>query len=101
MSKEKLKQSIRQAIANDPHKEDILKVSLFGSYAYGQPKANSDIDLLIEFEPKAMVGFFKLSDIKRNLEKYLKKEVDLVTPSALSKYFRDEVIAQAYPLYEK
>ena len=101
MSKEKLKKSIRQAIENDPHKQDILKVSLFGSQLAENAQGDSDVDLLIEFEPKAVVGFFKLSDIKRNLEKYLKKEVDLVTPSALSKYFRDEVIAQAYPLYEK
>jgi uncharacterized protein len=101
MNKEQIKKNVYDAIKTDPNKEDILSVSLFGSYAYGKPKADSDIDLLIEFKPRAVVGFFKLSDIKRNLEKYLKKEVDLVTPSALSKYFRDEVIAQAYPLYEK
>lgn len=101
MSKEKLKKTIRQAIANDPHKKDILRVSLFGSQLNKSARGDSDVDLLIEFEPKAVVGFFKLSEIKRNLEKYLKKEVDLVTPSALSKYFSDEVISQAYPLYEK
>ena len=101
MSKEQLKKSILEAIENDPNKKDILKVSLFGSYLSGKPKKNSDVDLLIEFDPKAIVGFFKLSDFKNNFEKHLGKEVDLVTPEALSKYFKDEVIKQAYLIYER
>lgn len=100
MSKEKLKKSIRQAIENDPHKKDILSVSLFGSYAYGQPKANSDIDLLIEFKPKTVVGYFKLVRIQRHLSEELNKKVDLLTPGAISKYIRDFVINHAELIYE-
>ena len=101
MSKEKLKKTIRQAIANDPHKQDILKVSLFGSYAYGKPNKNSDIDLLIEFRPNARIGFFELFDTRDNLEKHLRKKVDLLTPGDLSKYFRDEVLRRAEKIYEQ
>jgi len=101
MSKEKLKKSIRQAIEQDPHKQDILKVSLFGSYAYGQPTPDSDVDILIEFDPKSVVGFFKLFDIKDNFEKHLEKKVDLVTPEQLSQYFRDKVLQKAEKIYER
>jgi len=101
MSKQQIKEKVLKAIENDPHKKDITKVSLFGSQLDETAKGDSDVDLLIEFDPNAVVGFFKLSDIKRNLEKHIGQEVDLVTPSALSEYFRDEVLSQAYPLYEK
>ena len=101
MSKEKLKKSIKQAIENDLHKEDILKVSLFGSYAYGKPKADSDVDILIEYKKNARIGFFALLDTQYNIEKYLNKKVDLLTPSGLSHYFRDEVLRRAEKIYER
>ena len=101
MSKEKLKKSIRQAIANDPHKQDILKVSLFGSYAYGKPKPDSDVDILIEYRKDARIGFFELLDTQYNIEKYLNKRVDLLTPSSLSHFFRDEVLRRAEKIYEQ
>lgn len=101
MNKEELKKSITKAIENDPNKEDIKTVSLFGSHIHGTAKADSDVDLLIEFEPGAVVGFFELAQIRRNIMKYIKKNVDLVTPSALSEFFRDEVINQAEFIYEK
>ncbi len=42
-----------------------------------------------------------LADIKNNFESFLGKAVDLLTPQAISKYFRDEVLAQAEYVYEK
>lgn len=101
MSKEKLKQTIKQALKIDPNKKDIIRVSLFGSYAYGKPKKNSDVDLLIEFRPNADIGFFELFDTQDNLEKRLNKKVDLSTSASLSKYFRDEVLKKAEKIYER
>ena len=101
MSKEQIKQAIREAIKTDPNKDAILKVSLFGSYAYGNPNSQSNIDLLIEFNSGATVGFFKLARIQRHLSESIGKKVDLLTPQAISKYFRDEVITKAEQIYEK
>jgi predicted nucleotidyltransferase len=101
MSKEQIKQAIREAIEVDPNKADILSVSLFGSYAYGNPKPDSDVDILVEFDPKSCVGFFKFFDIKDNFEKHLEKNVDLLTPEQLSKYFRDKVLQKAEKIYER
>ncbi|MCK5320678.1 nucleotidyltransferase domain-containing protein [Candidatus Parcubacteria bacterium] len=100
MNKQQIKKQIIQAIGNDPFKEDIKKVSLFGSYLFGEQKKDSDIDILIEFQPKATIGFFKLAKIKRNLEGAVKKQVDLLTPEALSKFFRAEIINKAETIYE-
>ncbi|MBI5138239.1 MAG: nucleotidyltransferase domain-containing protein [Candidatus Vogelbacteria bacterium] len=95
-----LKLRIREAIERSPDRALIRRASLFGSYAYGTPKEDSDVDLLVEFVPEAAVGFFELSDIKFSIEDYINKKVDLLTPDALSKYFRDEVIANAQLVYE-
>ena len=101
MDKKQIKKITLKAIENDPNKKDIVKISLFGSYLHGVAKKNSDVDLLVEFEPSAVVGFFKLAQIQRNFKKYFKKNIDLVTPEALSKYFRNEIINSAECIYEK
>ena len=101
MDKENIKKILLEAIKNSPHFESIKSVAIFGSYVNGTPGIDSDIDILIDFEPSAVIGFFAMSDIKNNFESFLKKSVDLLTPAAISKYFRDEVIDQAETVYEK
>ena len=85
----------------EPAKDDIKKISLFGSHLDDTAKHDSDVDLLIEFKPKAVVGFFELIQIQENLAKNLGTKVDLLTPRSLSKYFRKDVLKQAELLYEK
>jgi len=101
MSKQTIKAKIKEAIIQNPHLKDIQKVSLFGSYLSGTPKKDSDIDLLIEFTPKAKVGLFELVEIQENLKDYINKPIDLLTPEQLSEFFRDEVVNQAEVIYEK
>jgi uncharacterized protein len=101
MSKEDLKKKIKEAVEKDPLKENIQKVSLFGSYIHEDFKNDSDIDVLIEFTPTANIGFFELARIKRNMEQFMNREVDLLTPEAISEYFREEVIKEAETIYEK
>ena len=101
MSKQELKQKIREAIERSDFKKDIQKVSLFGSYAYGTPHEGSDIDLLVEFSPTARFGLFKYAGIQYYFEDILGRKVDIVTPTALSKYIRNDVIRLAEPVYGK
>ena len=100
MNKEEVKKIIRETVEHDILKDEIKKVSLFGSYLHGTAKIDSDIDILIEFKPKTSVGFFKLAGIYRHFKEHLGREVDLVTPGSLSKYFRDEVMHNAETVYE-
>lgn len=101
MTKQEIKDKLLEAVKNDAHLDDIKSVALFGSYVIGEAKADSDIDVLIDFEPNAVIGFFALSDIKDNFESFLEKPIDLLTPQAISKYFRNEVLEQAEYVYEK
>ena len=99
MEKQEIKKKIKEAIEKNPHKEDIKKVFLFGSYAKGTAKKNSDVDVLIEFKPSALVGFFKFVEIQDSIGNHIGKTVDLLTPEAISKYFRDEVLSQSESIY--
>ena len=101
MIKQEIKDKLIEAVKHDPYLPDISSVAVFGSYVNGTPTEDSYVDVLIDFERNAVIGFFALSDIKDNFESFLEKPVDLLTPQAISKYFRDEVLAQAEYVYEK
>lgn len=101
MNKEEIKNKLCNALGDCPHAEEIKSLAIFGSYVNGKPTQNSDIDVLIDFEPDAVIGYFALAHIKRFFESILGMTVDLLTPPAISKYFRDEVLQQAECLYEK
>ncbi len=61
---------------------------------------DSDIDMLVEFMPGEVVGFFRIVGIERAITELFKgRKVDLRTPGELSKYFRDRVIVEAETLY--
>lgn len=100
MNKKEVKKLIAKAIENNPLLDQIKKISLFGSYLSNRPRADSDIDLLIEFNPDAHIGFFKLISIQNSIEEKVGKKIDLLTPEALSKYFREKVLKEAEIIYE-
>ena len=56
--------------------------------------------MLIEFQPGS-VGFFEFIRIQQALEQAIGKKVDLTTPRALSPLFRDSVLREAEPVYER
>jgi predicted nucleotidyltransferase len=97
---ENIREKIKKAVEKNPYKKDIRRVSLFGSELHGTAKEGSDVDLLVEFMPGAKISFFKLDDIEESFEKELGRNVDLVTPRALSHFFRDKVLAEAELLYQ-
>ncbi len=79
--------------------QDILKslgvkqLGLFGSFARGEQRADSDVDFLVEFEPdqKSFDNFMRLAFF---LEELLKRKVELVTPESLSPYMRPYIIKE-------
>jgi len=100
MTKQEIKKRLLSAIKNDPNSVDIKYVALFGSYVNGIPREDSDIDVLIDFYPQSIVGLFKYIDIQENFSEALGKKVDLLTPQAISKYFRNQVLQEAEVVYE-
>jgi predicted nucleotidyltransferase len=78
----------------------ILKLSLFGSRLKGTARPDSDVDLLVEFEPDAGISLFDMARIEIELSALLDgRKVDLRTAQDLSRYFRDEVVRSAEPQY--
>ena len=81
-------------------KHHIKKLSLFGSILRGDSGPNSDIDILVEFHPNKIPGFFELADMEKELSVYFGgRKVDLRTPNDLSRYFRNEVLKAAEVLH--
>jgi len=78
----------------------IRKLALFGSILTPRFRSDSDIDMLVEFQPEHVPGFFGLVGMEQELSAMLGRKVDLRTPEDLSRYFRDEVVASAAVQYE-
>jgi hypothetical protein len=89
----------RDDIARFCRKNHIRRLELFGSVLRDDFTPQSDVDVLVEFEPGHAVGFgfIRMQD---ELSELLGRKVDLNTPASLSPYFRDEVLAEAEALYE-
>ena len=77
----------------------IRRLSLFGSVLRDDFGPQSDVDVLVEFEPGAAVGYFELADMESELSERLGRKADIRTPAELSRYFRQEVLAAAEPQY--
>jgi predicted nucleotidyltransferase len=88
----------RKKIENYCKENGISYLGLFGSYARGDFKKDSDIDLLVRV--KRNVTLLDLVRMERELAKILGKKVDLLTKASLSKYIRERVIKEAKPIYE-
>src|SRR4030042_3485335 len=78
----------------------IVKLSFFGSVLRDDFTPGSDVDVLVEFEPTARIGFFELYDIEQELSSLLGgRKIDMNTPQGLRKYFRDKVMTTAEVQY--
>ncbi len=78
----------------------IRRLSLFGSVLKGAARTDSDVDLLVDFEPGREPGLFKLAGIEAELSALLDgRRVDLRTAADLSSHFRTEVLSTADEQY--
>jgi uncharacterized protein len=79
----------------------IRKLSLFGSALTERFRPESDVDMLVEFNPGHTPGYFGLVGMEIELSEKVGRKVDLRTPRELSKHFRDEVLVGAAVQYER
>lgn len=78
----------------------IRRLALFGSQLKGDARPDSDIDLLVEFEPEHVPGLLGVANMELELSDLLGgQKVDLRTPRDLSRHFRDEVVRTAQVQY--
>lgn len=91
----------RNTLAGVCRRHHIRRLSLFGSVLKGTARPDSDVDLLVEFQPTAQPTLFDMAAIEDELAGLLGgRKVDLRTPADLSRYFRDEVVREAEVQFE-
>jgi len=73
----------------------IKRLAVFGSVARDEAGEDSDVDILVEFEPEARVGLFEFARLRRVLSEILGCEVDLATPDALRRDMRAQILQEA------
>lgn len=88
-----------EAVARICRAHGVRRLSLFGSRLKGTARADSDVDLLVDFVPGRTPGLIGMSAIEIELGRVLGHKVDLRTALDLSPYFRDEVVRNAKLAY--
>lgn len=73
-------------------KYKVNKVGIFGSFATGKTKKESDVDLLVEFDD--VIDLFDFVHLTDELQKILKTKVDLSTPDAIKPYIRPMILKE-------
>jgi predicted nucleotidyltransferase len=91
--------SKHQEIAELCRQFRVMELSLFGSAARGDFNNDSDVDFLVEFEPKAQIGFLTLSRLQRELAAIIQHPVDLVPKLGLKPAIKQSILAEAEILY--
>lgn len=90
----------REQLADFCVKHHIRKLSLFGSVLRDDFGSDSDVDVLVEFEPDYHIGF-KIGAVQHELSNLLGREVHVSTVGSMSDYFVQDVIAKARVEYER
>ncbi len=91
----------RDQIATFCEKNRIRRLSLFGSVLREDFGPDSDVDVLVEFEPNPCVGLIRFAAMENELTELLGRKVDLNTAGFLSPHFRDNVLEEAETVYEQ
>ena len=73
-------------------KNGVVKAGIFGSYARGEEKKRSDVDLLIKL--KGRKSLLDVVRLERELKTILGKNIDLLTYDALSPYLKDQILKE-------
>ncbi|MEM2108024.1 MAG: nucleotidyltransferase family protein [Candidatus Bathyarchaeia archaeon] len=82
------------------HKAELKKrfkvksIGVFGSYVRGEQKQGSDVDVLVEFEDDAEIGFFRFLELEEFLSQLLGVKVDLVSKDALKPYIGARILQE-------
>ncbi len=90
----------KDQIAEYCQRNRVRRLSLFGSVLREDFGPDSDVDVLVEFEPGTRIGLIQLSGLEIELSNIVGRKVDLNTPGFLSKYFRDQILTEADVQYD-
>lgn len=87
-------------LADFCRRNKIRRLAFFGSVLREDFGPDSDIDVLVEFEQGARIGFFELFDMEQELSGLLGgRTVEINTPKSISRHFRDQILKEAREHY--
>ena len=91
-----------QAVKQFCESHQIRRLALFGSQTKGTARPDSDVDVLVDFEPDSVPGLMAMAALEDELSGLVGgRKVDLRTPRDLSRHFRDEVVRTAQVQYAR
>ncbi len=94
-------QDIKKKILPAIKREDIVKVALFGSFAKGEERKGSDIDILIKYRKGSEKSLLDLIRLQFELEDKLGRKVDLLTYEGIHPLLKDSIMSHQEVIYEK
>ena len=93
---DEIKTKIKENEAFLKEKYQVDKVFLFGSYAKGEQTAESDIDLLVDFQN--VIDMFEMVDLQEYLQNLFSKKIDLGTKNGLKSFIKQSILKEAIAL---
>jgi predicted nucleotidyltransferase len=95
-----MKSNLLKKHKNNIHKiaisHGVRSIQVFGSFARGEENIDSDIDFLIELEPKR--SLLDIIALKYDIEDLTGRKVDVVTADGISPYLVNQIMKEAVPL---
>ena len=91
-------QLIRRKAAPVFRRYGVKKASVFGSFARGEERKTSDVDMLVRLRP---IGLLRFVSLKRALEEQLGRRVDLVTEDSIHPFLKKKVLEEKISIYEE
>ena len=92
----------REAMDRICRARKIRRIRLFGSRARGNAKPDSDVDLLVEYDPASGMTMFEFMDLEEEIATlFAGMKVDVVSGFGLSPYFRDSILRTSRVIYEQ
>jgi predicted nucleotidyltransferase len=88
-----------QEVARLCRRHGVRELALFGSAARGELRPDSDVDVLVEFEPEARASLFTLFEMEDELAALLGRRVELVSKAGLRPLLREEILPSRVIVY--
>ncbi len=91
---EEIRQKLNQNLTQIKQQYHITELGIFGSYIRGEATENSDLDILVEFEPQARFGLFTFCELENYLSELLAIKVDLVMKDSLKPNIGNNILQE-------
>jgi predicted nucleotidyltransferase len=87
--------AVLRAHADELRSRGVTRLALFGSDLRGDERPDSDIDVLVDFDPSRDLSLIDVAELRLRLSDLLGRQVDLVQRDRLKPHLREAIVAEA------